>query len=210
MKQLTKYNMPFYIPMHPFSGFEDLKYKKLTSFGMSIIIFLAFGLLNVFQFQLMGKQFEMVDQSRINLPMSIFSSFVVVLIWTVSNWCFCVLIEGKATFKKIWIISVYSLVPYTISQYINIVLGLVLVQEEGVFRSVITVIGFLWSLVLIIAAFVNFHEFEFSKAVLSIILTVIGMVVIAVLIFLVYSLFQQLFSNVMVLINEIIFRIKLM
>lgn len=209
MKRESKYTMPFYITMHPFSGFEDLKYRKLASLGVSVIWFLAFAMLNVFELQFMGKQFRIVEQSEINLPLSLLSAFVIVFIWTLSNWCFCVLIEGKATFKKIWIISVYSLVPYTLAGYVNIILGLVLTQEEGVFRSFITVIGFLWSFIMIIAAFVNFHEFEFSKAVLSIILTVIGMVVIAVLIFLVYSLFQQLISNIMVLINEIIFRIRL-
>ena len=209
MKRESKYTMPFSIILHPFSGFEDLKYKNLASLKMSVILFLAFAMLNVFQLQFMGKQFRIVEQSEINLPMSLFSAFVIVFIWTLSNWCFCVLIEGKATLKKIWIISVYSLLPYTIAGYVNIVLGLVLTQEEGVFRSFLTVAGFLWSLVMMIAAFVNFHEFEFSKAVLSIFLTLIGMIVIAVLIFLVYSLFPQLFSNLMVLVNEIIFRIKL-
>ncbi|MBQ8683449.1 MAG: YIP1 family protein [Clostridia bacterium] len=209
MKKETIYTMPFHALKNPFSAFETMRYRKLTSLKMSVILFFVFALQSVIQLQMMGKQFQIVQQSAINLPLSVFSAFIILFIWTLANWCFCVLIEGKATFKNIWIISVYSLMPYTIAGYINIVLGLVLTQEEGVFRTIITALGALWSLVMIIAAFMNFHEFEFGKAVLSIILTVIGMVIIAVLIFIVYSLFQQLFSNVLVLVNEIIFRIKL-
>jgi len=209
MKHETKHRMPFYIATHPFDGFESLKYRNLGSLGVSLWIFLAFALLDVFRRQFMGKQLQMVDPNDINLPMAIFSAFLIVFCWTLSNWCFCVLIEGKATLKKIWIISVYSLLPYTAAEYLNILLGLVLTQEENVFRTIITVIGVLWTFVLIVSAFMNFHEFEFSKAILAIVLTFIGMIIIAILVFLVYSLFQQLFSNIMVLVNEIVFRIKL-
>ena len=209
MEQRKSAQMPFHIMFHPSSGFETLRYHKLGSIKVSLSVFLAFALLNVLRLQLMQSQFQIVDPSQINLPISLLSSFAVVFIWTLSNWCFCVLIDGKATFRDIWTISVYSLLPYTLAEYLNIFLRLGLTQEENVFCTIITCVGVLWSFSLIIIAFINFHEFEYSKAILSIILTFIGMIIIAVLIFLVYSLFQQLFSNIMIFFNEIIFRVKL-
>lgn len=204
-----KFKMPVHTMLHPFSGFEDLKYRKLTSLGASVLIFAAFALLNVFYMQFVGDQFRIADPNDINLLMTVFSSFVILMVWTVSNWSFCVLIEGKATFKNIWIVSVYSILPYTIAGYINVILGMILTQEENVFRVVITVIGSGWSLIMIIAAMMHFHEFEFHKAVTSIIITGVGMLIIAILVFLIYSLFQQLYTNLLILINEIIYRIWL-
>ena len=69
--------------------------------------------------------------------------------------------------------------------------------------------GFSWSLVMMIQAFVYFHEFEGGEIVKSFVLTILGMAVIAILAFLVYMLMQQLVSTAIIIINEIQFSIRM-
>ncbi len=204
-----KWLLPLNIMRHPFLGFEDFRYKKGGSLAASFVIFVFFALLNVFQLQFMGKQFQMINPEEVNLFASVLTTAIVLLLWAVANWSLCVLMDGKATFKTIWIMTLYSLLPYTIAEYINVILGLVLTQEEGVFRSFVTTVGVMWSVLLIVVAFITLHEFSFPKAIGSIIITLIGMLIIAVLFFLCYTLFNQLITNIMVFVNEIIYRVRL-
>ena len=62
---------------------------------------------------------------------------------------------------------------------------------------------------MIIQAFVYFHEFEGGVIVKALLLTVVGMAVIAILAFLVYMLAQQLISTVIIIVNEIQFSIRM-
>lgn len=209
MTNKQKWRLPWTIMRHPFQGFEDFRYKNGGSLAASFAIFVFFAMLNVFKLQFVGKQFQMVNPEEVNLFGTVFTCIVVLILWSVANWSLCVLMEGKATFKTIWIMTLYSLLPYTIAEYVNVVLGMVLTREEGVFRSFVTVVGVLWSGLLIISAFITLHEFSFPKAIGSIVITVIGMLLIAVLFFLCYTLFNQLITNVMVFANEVIYRVRL-
>ena len=53
-----------------------------------------------------------------------------------------------------------------------------------------------------------FHEYEIGKSILIVIVTVIGMLLIAVLMFLMYNLVQNVLETVKTVFSEIIFRIN--
>ena len=57
-------------------------------------------------------------------------------------------------------------------------------------------------------AFMIFHEFTLSKAIGSLAVTAIGMLLIGILVFLAYSLMQQLVENILTVFSEIMFRIN--
>jgi hypothetical protein len=92
--------------------------------------------------------------------------------------------------------------------HVNIFLSNVLTREEGVFLALLTIVGVLWSLVLLISAFMIFHEYEFGRAVCALILTVVGMLICVALLFLLYSLAQQFISTILTVFNEMIFRMR--
>ncbi len=197
-----------YAIKHPFDGFERLKSKKLISLPLSFVCLGIFAFLRLFQIQFTGKQFDMLNINDINIFWEIGGMIAVLVVWTISNWCFSVLIEGKANFKEIWIISSYCLIPYSVAGYIKVILSNFLVREEGFFSTVIVIVGILWSLLMIIGAFSNFHEFEGFEIFKAILLTLLGMAIILVLIFVVYMLVQQFVSTFLQLFNEILFGIK--
>jgi hypothetical protein len=159
--------------------------------------------------QFRGHQFTMSDPNQVNLLLTLGVDFGILLLFVVSNWTFCVLMDGKATFKEIWIFTSYSLLPYILLHSAAIILSNVLTREEDIFLSFLTMVGIIWSLILLINGFINFHEYSLSKAIGSLTLTVLGMLLISFLIFLLYSLFQQVISNLLTIYNEILFRFRL-
>lgn len=197
-----------YAVRHPFAGFERLRSGKKLSLILSFVCTALFMFLNLFKIQFTGKQFNMVNINEINLLWEMLGSLLILLIWTVSNWCFSVLIEGKATFKEIFITSSYCLIPYTVACYIRVILSNFLVRQEDFFSLCIVIVGTLWSITMLIAAFSYFHEFEGMQIFKAIFLTLLGMAIIAILIFVVYMLIQQLVSTVLVVFNEFLFGVR--
>ena len=61
---------------------------------------------------------------------------------------------------------------------------------------------------MLIAAFSYFHEFEGMQIFKAMLLTLLGMAIIAILIFVVYMLVQQLVSTILVVFNELLFGIR--
>ena len=58
------------------------------------------------------------------------------------------------------------------------------------------------------SAFSVFHEHEIGKSILILIVTLIGMLLIAVLMFLMYNLVQNVLETVKTVFSEIVFRIN--
>lgn len=207
-KERSKYLMPFYIMIHPLNGFDEVYYRKKTSFLMSFAILASAIFLGVCEQQFMGNQFLMASSTAANLLKIAAIRIVLLAVFTVSNWAFCVLADGKAKLSQIWIFSTYSIIPYIICGFIRVILSHFLTSSEGVFLTIIFTVGVLWSFLLLMNAFLIFHEFTLSKAIISFVVTLIGMLLIAVLAFLAYSLMQQLIDNVLTVFSEIMFRIN--
>ena len=205
----NKYQLPFFAMFHPSDGFDDLRYNHKNSLGMSLLIFLAFVLLSVVEQQFTGIQIKLYDPNEVNIVQTFFARAALLVLFTISNWAFCVLVDGKAKLLDIWIVTNYSLLPYILIGYINVVLSNILTKDEAVFLIFLTILGVLWSLVMLITAFMIFHEFEMSKTILSLIITAIGMLLIVFLVFLLYSLYQQVSETLLTVFNEIMFRTKL-
>ena len=208
-KVRSKCQHPFFSMLHPSDGFDDLRYNHKNSLGMSLLIFLFFVLLSVAEQQFTGLQLEMYDTDNVNIVQAFLSRAAVLVLFTVANWAFCVLVDGKAKLLDIWIVTNYSLLPYIIAGYVKVILSNFLTKNEVIFLDFLMIVGILWSFVMLVTAFMIFHEFEMSKTLLSLLITLIGMLLIVFLIFLLYSLYQQVTETLLTIFNEIMFRTKL-
>ena len=205
----TKFQLPFYAMIHPTYAFDDMKYNHKESMRMSFVSFFLFAMLAVVEQQFTGIQHIMRDIDKVNVFKTFLLYGAIVFLFVISNWAFCELVDGKAKLKHIWITTNYALLPYSLCGYARVILSNILVQDEAVFLDAITVVGVFWSLVVLISAYMTFHEFEISKTILSLAITVIGMLLIVFLLFLMYTLVQQMVETIATVINEIIFRNRL-
>lgn len=206
MLDLTQKQWVKYTALHPFEGYEDLRWKKGGSLKIAFVIVFLFFTAVVADDRLYGFQFKETYDKTFNIIPYIIKSIVLFAVWVVGNWSICTLLDGEGTMKNICIYSSYALVPYIIQLYINVLLSHVLIRDEYIFMLVIKIIGTLWTVVLIFSAVKAVHQYSFSKTISACLLTLAAMMIILLLLVLLLSLFQQLYVFIYSIYTEISYR----
>lgn len=206
MLDLTQKQWVKYTALHPFEGYEDLRWKKGGSLKIAFVIVFLFFTAVVADDRLYGFQFKETYDKTFNIIPYIIKSIVLFAVWVVGNWSVCTLLDGEGTMKNICIYSSYALVPYIIQLYINVLLSHVLIRDEYIFMLVIKIIGTLWTVVLIFSAVKAVHQYSFFKTISACLLTLAAMMIILLLLVLLLSLFQQLYVFIYSIYTEISYR----
>ena len=208
MMDLTKKQWVKHTVMHPFEGYEDLRWKKGGSVKYSFIIVLLLFVAQVTNDRLYGFQFYVVQDKLFNIIPYLVQSIILFAVWVVGNWAISTLLDGEGTLKNICIFSAYALIPYIAQSLINTFLSHFLIRDEYIFIQAIQVIGTLWSVILLFMAIKTVHQFSVLKTIGDIILTILAMLIILFLLVLLLSLFQQVYVFVYSVYTEIAYRLK--
>ncbi len=204
---IKKYRFPFYLCLHPFKGWEDLKHEKQGSLWFANVMLVVWFLLTVLAYQYTGFVFNSNRLDRMNLFILLGSTFGVFLLWTVCNWGVCTLFDGKGTFREIWIFSAYSRMSWIILEIPVIILSRVLVREESFWLSLVITVQQVWTYVQLLLASKAAHQYTLKKTILSALLTLLGMILVVLIILLFVSLFTQMWSFIQTLVQEILMRV---
>lgn len=192
--------------LHPFEGFEDLRWKKAGSFFFANAIIVLWFIGTVLCENFFGKQFAIVNMNDFNIVPFIVKTVVVFIAGVISNWAVCTLLDGEGSMRKIYIYSAYALVPYVVQLYIRTLLSHILIRDEEVFLIILEAIGTLWSCLLIFMAIKVVHQFSVLRTVCSILLTIAGLITILLLLILTVSLFQQIYAFIVEIFTELEYR----
>jgi len=203
---MKKIRYLFYIMVHPVEGFEEMRWNKDESIPLSFALLGLWLLSLVFNHQLTGFIFNLNRPQTMNILILFAQSIAPFILWTISNWSLCTLMDGKGKYKEIWILSAYSLTPYLIISFIVLFLSNYLTLEEGIFLAWLKMLGFLWSLLILFQGLRVFHEYTVGKTVFSIFLTIAGVLVIVFLMTLSFTLVQQVITFFRTIYFEVMFR----
>lgn len=198
----------WYSARHPFIGFDAIRYNKRRCYPFCVVVFLLLVALGVAEQLFMGKSFGIVNTADTNILTAFLIRLAIVVLFVLSNWALSVLLDGKATVGEICTFSSIALVPYIICGFIRVILSHFLTAQENIFLTLLMLVGIGMGVSLILIGFSVFHEFETGKAVLILLLTLVGMLLITVLAFLLYSLTQNIVDFVRTIAGEIIFRMN--
>jgi hypothetical protein len=198
---------PLYVLGHPFDGYQEIKTVKNGSFlAANVIIILWFAAV-ILQRQLTNFRFNENNLNELNIFYIALSTIVLFIFWCAANWSFCTLLDGEGKLKEIWISTAYAIQPYVASILIVTVLSHYMILEEKIFLDMIRVTGIIWSAFLVFIALQEMHQYNFSKTIMSVILTLFGILFIVFICILVFTLFQQIIVFFVSIYNEILFRI---
>ena len=197
-----------YVAFHPFDGFWDLKHEKRGSVASATVILIGAIIANIIRIRWMPFLFNELDFTKESaLYKGIMNVTALVLLWCVSNWCFTTLMDGKGKMRDIYIYTCYSLAPIAVLFPIVTAVSYCLYIGSAAFLSILIYMIIVWVGFLIIAGTVSTHDYSFSKAILTIILTVVGMMIIAFLALLIFSIAQEAWQFFKLLFNEISSRV---
>ncbi|GAE32175.1 YIP1 family protein [Alkalihalobacillus hemicellulosilyticus] len=205
-KELIKH--PFYLIVHPFNGFWELKYEYSQRINLiiSFVILFLLILTNVLSSQYSGFVVNLYNPEDMNSLMEIVYVVVPVLFWCVANWSLTTLTDGEGKFVEIFITTCFALVPLVVINFPWIWLSNLISMQEVTFYYFSQSFAVLWFLFLLFVGNMTVHQFTPSKSIGTILLTIVAMGFMAFLCLLFFSLIQQVVAFVNVIYQEIIFR----
>lgn len=195
-----------YVITHPLDGFWDLTHEKRGSIGAAnIIIFLAL-LTRILRLQFTSFVFIKVIWEYVNVIEIILGFLVPIILGCVANWGLTTLFNGKGNMKNIHMAIGYALTPYVLINLPMIFISNLMTVDEGAFYYYITSFAGLWSGMLIICAVMMIHDYSLGKAILTLLATIVGMMLIVFVILLFFSLVTDACAYFISLYKEILFR----
>lgn len=197
---------PLKIINHPIDTVESLKEKKNGSIFYATILLALFTLSEIMLDVLKGF---IQNTSRIqdfNIIMVLARSLFMVLLFVITNWGLCTLLNGEGRIIDIYISTCYCLIPLIIARFFEMIASNFLTADEYVFVDMIVLCLNIWFVCLILFSLKTIHNYSLGWMILNAIVTLIGMAIVFFILFLFIVLMQQLYIFIATLITELMMR----
>ncbi len=206
-KMIDSIKYAYYIIFHPFDGFWDLKHEKRGNvFSASFILVLVVATY-AFMRQYTGYIFNTRNATDLNIYIDIGSVLLPFMLWSLVNWALTTLMDGKGTFKEIYITSAYALTPIILINIPMTIISNYLIMPEGTFLYLMITISMIWSVLLLCAGTQVLHEYDVMKTVLAILLIILGIGSILFLGLIFLDVVNLLLGFVTTIYAELVFRV---
>lgn len=206
MQLLQSLRYGLYVIFRPFDGFWDLKNEKRGSLQAAFVIFALWLAINALSYPFTGFVVQVIHWEYFNLWYALLNMIVPFVLWCVSNWCFTSLMDGKGSFKDIFIASCYALIPFVLINPALIIISNIITVNEASLYWLFSSLAMLWFVFLLIVAMMQTHDYTTGKTILSSLLTVVGMGIIIFLFLVFFSLVSDGIAYFIALYKETVFR----
>ena len=195
----------FYVMLHPFDGFWDLKHERRGSLRGAVTINLIVVL--TFFYQSIGQGYLMNPYGGYSTIWSqAISVLVPLFLFVTANWCLTTLFEGEGSFKDIYIACSYSMMPIPLLVIPATIYSNFAISTEIELLTLLTTIAFLWMGVLIFFGTQVTHDYSIFKNLVTILGTILGMVFIIFIAILFSTLVAKLVSLGTNIVTELQYR----
>ena len=192
----------FYVILHPFDGFWDLKHEKRGSVRAALV-FIVITVLTFF-YEAIGAGYVINPQGSFTTVWAqAISVLVPFLLFAVANWCLTTLFEGEGSFKDIVVAMSYSLLPLPMLIIPATIMSNVVISNEVKLLNLLTSAAFIWVGILLFFGTQVTHDYSLGKNMLTIFGTLIGMI----FIMFIGILFTTLLGKIVSLISNIVIEI---
>lgn len=196
----------FYIMIHPFDGFWDLKHEKRGSAKAASVIVLLLAFVSLASKFTTNYLFNGSYGTKISIVQEVSIIILPFLLWVVGNWSVTTLANGEGNMKDIYKFTGYALMPLILMTILNIPLSHIMIAEEAMYLTFFTSLGTVWSGFLLFAGNTQTHRYTVVKSVTSMLLSVLGMAIIVFLVLVVVYTYQRIFNFGGNIVKEITYR----
>ncbi|MCH5201216.1 MAG: hypothetical protein J1F60_09685 [Oscillospiraceae bacterium] len=148
-----------------------------------------------------------VMEGRYEILSDIGMILAVVVAVTACTYLVCTINEGEGTVKKIYTFFCYSLLPYIVFTPLVYILSHVLTSNEIFLTNMLNILTYGWIAVIAVIGLKEVNNFSVGQTVKVIFLTVFTALILALLIFIIYVLWAQVFEFVFAIIGEGVYRL---
>ena len=193
-------------PFHPFDTFQEIKFKKLGSIKLVVILLILFYIASVLNVTATGFLFKTTLLKNYNALFTLASTIGLVVLWSVCNWLVATLFSGKGTLKEVFVATTYSLMPLIGFYFIKVVLSnFIPLSMSGLVSGIETAIV-LYTFFLLCIAIMSIHEFDFFKFITTGLVTIFFMILVVFVILMIAILVTQVGDFFISIYEEIAFR----
>ncbi len=196
-----------YFMKHPIDGSYGIAREGRASFAAPSILLFLFTLEFVIDKYLCGFLQKTVREGRYEIFSDVGGILLVIVALTVCNYLVCTINEGEGTVKKIYTYFCYSLMPYILLTPLKFILSHVLTDNEQFLITLVQIVTFGWIAVLVVLAIKEVNNYTAGETFKIICLTIFTILILALLIFIVYVLWAQVFEFISAVFGEVVYRL---
>ena len=197
----------FYFIYHPFNASYSLKTEKRGSILSATVILIVASLSMAVKSVASGFIASGgIDDAKINLLTEMTTVLAPFALFVIANWCLTTLMDGEARMKDIYITTAYALFPIAITAIPLALVSNFLTLAELPFIDFIMSAVLFWTFLLIFFGIMVAQDFSLTKNIVTILLTIVGMLVLMFIGFLFFNLINKMMSVISNVYREITFR----
>lgn len=169
-----------------------------------LVIFIAEFVIGKYTCGFLAKT---VMEGRYEIMSDIGTIIIGIIALTACTYLVCTINEGEGTVKKIYTFFCYSLMPYIVFMPIAYILSHVLTNNEIFLTTMVSILTYGWIAVIAVIGLKEVNNFTMGQTFKVIFLTAFAALILALLIFIIYVLWAQVFEFIYALFGEGVYRL---
>ena len=206
-KFMSNFAYSKYFMKHPIDGSYGIAREGRASWSaptLLLVIFMAEYIINKY---LCGFLQKTIREGRYEIFSDIGIVVVVIVGLSACNYLVCTINEGEGTVKKIYTYFCYSLLPYVVLTPVSFVLSHILTTNEQFLITLVNIVMVVWVVVLALLGIKEVNNYTAKETAKVIGLTAFTIVIVALLIFIIYVLWAQVFEFISAIFGEVVYRL---
>lgn len=184
----------FRTPRHPMDYYYEIrKFRQGSVVSSAVIYLMFFGVFMAFK-TLKGFIYQTVKVENMDIGSIVLGFFALLGLFVVCNYLVTSINDGDGSFRQIFMIPAYGLMPAMIALAAVTGVSYVLTYNESFLLTLVLLIGILWSVITIFIGLQTVHDYTFGETVKSLILTVVFMVIVAVIGIIISIMWNSLYT----------------
>ena len=172
----------------------------ITLLGLACIVMAVYS-------RFTGFIFTTGRVEEINLLVEALKVAAPLLLFCVCNGCVTSLMNGEGKFRDIVMASCYALTPMIWLLPLATIFSHFLIQEDAAFLQFLVGLALFWTVILLICANRQIHDYTMGKTLAVLLITLLVMVIVLFLAVLAFALIQQFLAFIRDLSTEISMRL---
>jgi len=172
---LDSLKFSLYTMRRPLDGFWDLIHEKRGSLAAAHTLVILYILVQIIYLTQTNFTFINFQMETFNSVFEVLGIVGPLLLFSLANWCLTTLFDGKGRISDIYMGYAYAMVPQIIVRIIITPLTHIVTFDEVMILVLLWYIGEYGFYLLIICAMMQIHDYSFSKAIITTILSIAAM-----------------------------------
>ena len=200
------FRLAFKICRRPFDLYYEIRKNRKGSIVGATVLYLVFFVIYMAYQTSKGFIYQETDVEDMDMTAIVVGFFAIIFLFVVGNYLVTSITDGDGTFKQVYMIPAYALIPAGISMLAVTLVSHILTYNESFLLTIIMIIGITWSVVTAFIGFMTVHDYTFGETVKSFIITLFFMIIFAVGGIILSIMCESLYSFIISVGKEAIFR----